>query len=785
MNELVRSSVDQRVVSIPARQGETLATLITIDETFSLREYWRVLDRHKGLIIGLFCGIMLAVIVVLLCITPMYHATCQLLIDQPSAEFLDIKQLAEQEEIGTHDFYSTQYEIMKSRSIASEVIRELDLEASPLLNGSYEGRVWRLCLLVLRQIQELLPLGSHELASSRSSSQSPQTGSRRDISDVSQLEVEAYLKLLTVTPVGDTRLVTIGFEAPDPQLAAKIVNAHVHVYMRKGLELRAQADADSQFFFEKKLVELKDKIEKSEAALNSYRHDRGIIGSAISGGGDEGVAQPNDHNTSEVQRLDDLTKALTGAEVERIALEAQVQLLGNENFEKHPAIVNNVAIQNLKAELINLEGEYASLSQQFTSDWPALAQLGAKVQAVRRLLQTETGNIASSVKGSYQAALRRETDLQTEVNTEKGRIMGLSDASVQDAVLVRDVQTNRDLYKGVLERMKEMGIAAETPLSNISVVDLAEPPLHASRPQKRLILSVTALLALFGSLGLAFLREHLDDTIKTAEEVERHLHLPNLGMIPEFSSPSGAGRVVGTYLAKLNNQAALFSANDEADLANLELVASPFSAASEAYRVIRTGLLLCRAEEAPKVVLITSSITGEGKTVTTVNLAASFAQMGAQVLLVDADLRRPDCHRVLAAENGIGLSDFLAGHIDMDRIILSTEIPGLFFLPAGSAPLNPSELLSSSKTRTAFEQLRATYDYVFLDSTPIVPVTDSVILSNMADGVILLIGPATSIHLIVNACSQLKSARARILGVIRNRVDPASHELYKSAEVIK
>jgi polysaccharide biosynthesis transport protein len=413
---------------------------------------------------------------------------------------------------------------------------------------------------------------------------------------------------------------------------------------------------------------------------------------------------------------------------------------------------------------------------------------------VRRRLGQEMQRVVAGIESSYLSAGARERALRAKMEKQKAATLALKDASVEYAILAREADTNRQLYDSVLQRMKEMGVAAELRASNVSVIDKAEPPHTPSKPKKLKSLLLSALVALVGGVGLAFLLEYLDNTLKTPEEVERYLRLPNLAVVPDFFSLDGQGHspqklssrwrsLVPQRLPSLPSQlpGSLASGKEPA----LVLSHPPFSVVTETYRMLRTAILLSQAGGSPKTILFTSGIFGEGKTVTVVNTAIVFAQMGGRVLVIDADLRRPNCHRALGVGNGFGLTEILTGQREAIEVIRPTATNHLFLLSAGSLPPNPAELVGSKKMQETMTSLGEQYDYILIDSPPVMQVSDAVVLSTIVDGVVLVVsGQQTLRYVAREALSRLSYARAKVLGVTLNRVDPRSgdyayyHRLY-------
>jgi capsular exopolysaccharide synthesis family protein len=721
---------------------------IAPDRGPDLREYVRVIHRHLKLIVSLVAAALLVTALMVVTTTRIYTAKSTLLIEPQAPKVLDVREI-DSEPAGSeeHDYFKTQEEILKSRSLAAQVIRNLGLETNSALSEGdqgFIGGVWSNLRSLLSQSAETAPVR------------------RQDTSRVDDDLIDLYLQHLSVKPEIGTRLLKVAFSLPDPALAAQITNAHVRAYVRRGMEMHSQANEEAAQFLDKKLVELKERVEKSEAALNNYRRDRGIVAFTL-----------DDKGTILNQRLTQLNQELTKAETERIDLEAQDKLVHARRYDAIPAVLSNPLITNLKAQNDSIESQYASMAAQFKPDYPPLQELKAKVDETRARLHAEIQNVVDGIESSYQTAVAREQELGNEVEHQKAKALALNDASLQDAVLAREVDASRQLYKSVLERMKEIGVAGQVPTSNVSIVDWATPPRHPSSPRPLVDLLVAGVLALFCGLGAAFILDHFDDGLHSPEEVEQYLGLPSLGSVPQFPLLDRAQESTAEALPAMMSDSLSEQPLSEAGLeaSGREVVVSHggFSAAGESFRAIRTAILLSRAEHPPKTILIASSTKSEGKTVVAVNIATAFAQIGSRVLLIDSDLRRSRCHETLSLDNRFGLTDALAGQKETGDVIQQVG-ERLSFLSAGSVPPNPTELLSSQKMRQLLAELSEQYDQIVIDSPPIMPVADSVILSRLVDGVLVVIGPRTPKQMARFACTRLSQVQAKILGVILNQV---------------
>jgi polysaccharide biosynthesis transport protein len=639
----------------------------------NLRDYWQVARKHQWKILACFGAAVVISAVIVFSMTPIYTARTTLLIERKDPQVVNIKQvLSEPVEAEESSYYESQYEILKSRSLAAEVIKAERLQTNPAFvsPGGGDKSIVKLWVGAVAWFKSFLP--------------QPPAVESTDFAGVNSQLIDIYGGMLNVEPVKRSRLVKIAISAANPVLAAQIANAHADAYIRQGFTLRNQANEEARKFLETKLAELKDRVEKSENTLNDFRRQKGII-------------SLDDKENIVIDRLADLNKRLTEAEAERIGFEAQARLIKRRQYDSLPAVIGNPLIQTLRAQVVQLEAEHAKLGAQFLPGYPRLAQVKAQLEESKSRLTQQVKSVVEGISSAYFAAAGKERALRLQMNKQKFDALALKDASVEYSILAREVNTNKQLHDSVLERFKEISIAGGIPTANVSILDRAEIPRQPSKPNKRLNLILGAMLGLMGGLGLALLLEHLDNTLRTPEEVEHYLQLPNLVVVPDFfnlplpSRSNGKSRSLG-YHQKVRFGAKLCLPKIKASPADLRL-----SVVTEAYRKLRTSISLSRPDRSPKIILFTSGAAGEGKTMTVANTAIMFAQLGNRVLLLDADLRRPTCHKALKMQSARGLVDYLAGQEELNNAIKSTSIANLSILNGGSIPPSPTELIGSKK----------------------------------------------------------------------------------------
>jgi succinoglycan biosynthesis transport protein ExoP len=743
------SNVMPRVPNGPSTPSpgipSTVMVPLVMNDGIGLADCWQVIRRSRRIICTILVISVLVTGGVVLLTTPNYTASSTLLIEPEPPQLLDVRELiSEAGSTADNDYYKTQYDLLKSRDLAADVIRELNLEHTVTFGTEpAQDRVARFYSYLLSQY------GRWTDGFSSAQAKNP------EVNGVGASTIDSYLKRLTVQPKIGTRLVVVSFSATDPALAASIVDAHVHHYIRQGLELRSQSRRTAVEFLEDQLVDIKKRVQQSEAALNTYRHQKGIVSFNV-----------EDTNKVAEGRMEDLTKALTEAETKRIAAEAQMRQVRAGDYDSLPQVVTNPAISALKPEVRRLQAQYANLSTAFNPQYPKLAELKAELVEAHGTLNKDIAEVAKAVQRDYASAAEQEKQLRKEIDGEKERDLVLNDASLQDAVLAREVETNRELYKNVLLRMQQIQVGEQAPVTNICIVDRAVSPITPSSPKKRRDLALSSLLALLCGIALAFILDQLDNRLKTSEEVEKYLQLPNLAIAPDFAmlrETTGAQRrlegvrrfLLGTGVRSGNR---------------LETYAH-FPGRGEVYRSIRTALLFSRAGAPPKKILVTSAIEGEGKTWTAIHAALAFAQTGARTLLIDADLRRAQCHEILGADNCTGLSEVLVGQLEPEQAVRFIEDRNLFLLPGGSRAPNPAELLTSTRMLQALKSLSRQYEHIVIDSAPLMYASDTVGIATMADGVVLVAGVETPKQSVRRAAERLSVAAANVLGVVLNRVD--------------
>lgn len=704
-----------------ARYEEKLQNVRTEpdDDVIDLRELWNVLVRRRWTVIVTALVVFVAAVVFTAAMTPIYRATTTVQIERESTNVVEFDDLmANEGGASAKDFYETQYELLQSRNLARRVIDQLGLYQEGV---DEEPGVIR---SLLSSVKGWF-VGSEE----------GEEGSVPGEGAEPNLEA-AFLENLTVEPVRNSRVVRLHFESPSPEEAALVVNTLAQTYIDMNLERRFEASTYAKSFLEDRIKQVRADLEDSERKFLQYSQERGII-------------SQEDKLGVLTTKLQEFNRAAVEAESARIRAEAQYQEMLGTDFDSLSQILDSEVIQSLKQQKSELQGEYREKSRIYKPDYPLMQQLAEKIGELDQQIANEVATIRNGIQVEYQSRLREEAKLQESIAQTRQEILSLEERSTDFTTLKREVDTNRELYDGLLQRMKEVGVAAGIADNNISVVDRARIPNSQHSPRVPLNLALGLLLGLFAGVGLAFLFEMLDDTLKTSDTLEKLLGKPVLGVIPKVSDRQAGGSEVG-----------------------LMTFHQPTSALAEAYRSMRTALMFSTGDGAPKVMHFTSAGPGEGKTTTSVSTAINFAQTGANVLLIDADLRNPSLHKIFNAPNHKGLSNYLSGAEQPAEVTQPTGVKGLFLMSSGPIPPNPAELLHGPRMVDLASLGAKRFDYVIIDSPPILGLADALILGDVAQATLLVVSAnSTRQGAVEAAVKRLYHSRANLLGTVMTKFD--------------
>jgi len=704
-------------------------------EGIHLTAYLKVIYKRRWLALTTFLIVMVSVGVSTFSKTPMYQAHAQILIEKEATNVVTFKEAFEQKQ-DTDDYYQTQYKLLQSRALARRTLDALKLwdrfQAKPKSDAPPTIRE-RMTARLADVYHWIKPVTRRE---------PPLPDETEKESDV----IDGFLSSLEVSPVKNSRLVDISYASADPALCTTIANALAKAYIEQDMEFKFLSSKEATDWLGERLAEQRKQVDAGEQALQRYREQTDAV-------------SLEERQNIVVQKLNDLSAAVTRAKTERIQKEAlyhQLQGLQNNRTEldTFPAISANVFIQQQKTAVADLQRQQAQLSEKLGPNHPDIVKLGLATQTAEAKLQGEIAKVVQAIRNEYLAAEAQEQSLTTALDQQKRDALELNRKGIEYGTLTRAAVSNRQIFAGLLQRMTETGISSEIKSSHIRIVDLAERPRAPSSPNHR----NDMLLALLGGgmlgVGLAFFFEYIDSRIKSPDELKQHLGLPFLGMVPSLFGDATENLLISNG------------------------VPTDFA---ESFRSIRTNLLFSSAEESGRTVVITSTGPGEGKTVVATNLAVALAQAGQRVLFIDADMRRPRAHRIFDVPREPGLSNVLVGNAKASESVRKTTVSGLWILPAGLHPPNPAELLGSKRFKEFMASVVQHFDWVIVDTPPVMTVTDASLVAHETMGVVFVVGSEmTSRHVALRAIEQLEQAKARFIGAILNRVDLKHNAYYYS-----
>ncbi len=703
-----------------------------------LRDYWRVIRKRQWTVIAFFLIVLITTAIATYTMKPIYRGTVTIQIDRENPSFVDFKEIFSVN-MWDLDYYQTQYKILESRTLAKRVVQSLKLAEHPEFLPQPETPFQKWKSNLFHSVFALFksPKKDENKPAQTSTQSAPEA-------DKETALVGQFLGNLKVEPIRNSRLVKVHFDAMNPELAAQVPNSLAAGYIQQSLESRFTSMEQARDWLSNQIDILKGKVERADEALQEF-------------GSRHGIVSLDEKENIIMQRLTELNDTLTKAESDRMAKEALFRQSKDKDFDSLPTILENKVIQDLKQTLNQLDAQYTKLLETYKPEYPEMVRVRKQVASVEKRLDAETQKVINGIRNEYESSRRKEALIRAAFEEQKTRVMAMKDRAIQYNILKREADTNRELYRDLLQRMKQAGVSAGITASNIKVIDPAEVPGGPYKPNVKMNLLLAMVVGLFLGVGLAFFFEYLDNTIKTPEDVEQVLRLPSFGMVPELS-----------YEKKKRSEKGAFYP--------VELVTHghPKSVLSEAYRNIRTSILLSFSEKPPKKIVVTSANPFEGKTTTVINTAIALSQTGAQVVVIDGDMRKPRIHKIFEedGENGTGLSNYLSGIAELKTIVKKTEVPNLYYIPAGPIPPNPSELLGSKLFATMLQTLSLKFDHVVLDSPPVLGFADAAIISSAIDGVILVAaGGKTPKETLQHAKEALQQVNAKILGVVINRVD--------------
>lgn len=707
-------------------------------EEISLLELWRIFRRNLRAIIGLAIVAGLIGSQYAFSITPLYRAEASLLVEPDTPKFVSIETL--QNVSNASLFYKTQHEIIASRSIASSVVGNLKLEQEPFFNSSLvEKNASQDEESNLKNWLQWLPA----LWQQNDENQSSVDGDNESRSKAdARINAIGYIQgNIEVKGVESSQVINVSLESPDPVLSARIVNAIAEAYIKKGLDAQLELNKKAVVWLTDQLTDLRVKLEKSERALRSFKEKEKLID----------IASLKSITSG---KIGGITEALIKAKANRAEAEIQYKQINRakrfgRSFESLQAVLNSALVQRLKEQQIKLNRTMTELSERYGEKHPKIIAAKSDLSEAQQRLDQEINKVVEGITRDYEVALSNERELELLSEQLQKEVRGHQSKEFELEKLENDVEKNRQLYDVFLTRFKETSQAGDNKLTNIRIMDPALPPRSPSKPNKKRIIVLFIVLGALIGVGLAFLREFLKNTFMVPEDVEKTLGLPVLGIIPlieEKDDPTPPER--HSYLNS----------------------GSPFI---EPLNSIRVSITYANIDDPPKVIMLTSSVADEGKTTLSSNLALTYSRIG-RTLLIDGDFRKQQhTRKVLERRKAKGIAELATGKINFNEAIFQdSEVDNLYYMGRGTGLPKPLELLSSKRFTALMTTLREKFDYIIIDSAPLLPVSDSLVLGNLVDEVILIIKADDTSHTMAKeSLKRLSAAKIQPLGVVLQQVD--------------
>lgn len=700
------------------------------DDEIDLLKLWQTVWRRKWSIITLVLIVSMVAILVVFSITPIYRAAATLLIEQKSAKVVSIEQVYGLDGAG-NEYLQTQFELLKSRALAERVVRELNLTTHP----EFDPRQQPAPLIDIKGLMANFDFNKVVPATLPDDLQDPVAASEAEIFDAVTV---AFMGRINIEPLGKSQLVKVQVDMADARMSARAANALANGFIESQLEATMDMSMTATNWMNSRLGDLRTKLKEAEDRLQGYREAENLVDV-------QGVS------TISAAELSLTGDRMIDARRQRAEAESQyrqVRGMGNnwERLASVPAVLGHPLIQQFKAEEAKARAKVEELSKRYGARHPAMEAARSELTAASGSLRGQVEQVVAGIERNYQLAVANENSLQASFNANKSQIQDISRKEFKLRELQREVDSNRALYDTFMTRLKETAATSDLESANARVVDRAVVPTEPVKPKKALIVVIAALLAGFVGVGLTLLLETLNNTFKSTDEVESRLNIPVLGILPLMKGNQERGDL-----------ARMFTSDKDKSF-------------SESIRTIRTGVVLSGIDHPHKVMVVTSSIPGEGKSTVSANLAFALGQM-EKVLLIDADLRRPTLARSFEFPVGTpGLANLIAGTAKLDECI--KQVDGLDMMSAGTVPPNPLELLSSPRFAKVLEVLKSKYERIIIDSPPTQAVSDAIVLSTFANSLIYVVrSDSTHIPLVEKGVGQLLQNNAPVKGIVLNQVD--------------
>lgn len=680
-----------------------------------LTQYMRIARRWRYVIIGVTVAALTLGLIITLLMTPKYTAVTTLEVSRDANQVTNFQGVERETSVADQEFYQTQYGLLRSRALSERVANQLRLVDDP-------------------KFYEMFRYSSSKPAFQLVSGRYPASGR----SERQRVAGEILLKNLSVNPTRLSRLVDIAFTSPNAIFSSQVANAWAENFIQTNLERKIQATAYGRNLLQRQLALQKEKLDQSQRQLVAYASAQQIITLPAQAGGD---GKTSSERSIVVDDLAALNSALAQATTERIQAQARYEQTGRSGASTEA--LRNLAINSLRQRRAELAADYQKLMVQFEPGYPAARALQSQIDQLDRSIAREESRVTGSQLADYREAREREQALQQKVNQLKSRYLDVRRRSIQYNIYQQEVDTNRALYDGLLQRFKEIGVAGGVGVNNIAIVDTADVPQRASSPKLGLNLALALVLGLGLSAAIAYALEQMDEAIVDPAEIERRLGLPLLGSAPKVAS--------GTpQEALLDRKSALF----------------------DAYLAVQTNLGFTTEHGVPRSFIVTSTRPAEGKSTTAFALATTLARAQRRVILVDGDMRSPSVHHLGGVDHDRGLSNFLTGEQEIGALTFVMAELGFTAMSAGPIPPNAAELLTGNRLSVLIERLLEQYDHVIIDSPPVMGLADAPLIASRVEGVVYTVeSHGIRSSLVKTALGRLSSANTRIFGAVLTKFD--------------
>lgn len=701
----------------------------------TVQDYVNILRKRWQIVLAVGGGIFALVLLVTLLSTPIYEGTAQIIIERVDTGALTGSNRAQSPD---PEFYSTQFQLIRSHAVARRVVGMIGLEegTDPWEKPEGPSRI-STALRTLGQWFSQLTGSGGSSGDETIAAVSPNTWTKSDA------VAHQLSQNVRVRPVQGSHITEVSYSSPNPEFAALVANTFVKAYLEETLDMKMETTRRNLEWMTEKAETERIKLQASEKKLQTYMEKNNLVsmeeraniipGALSQLGGDLISAESK---TKEYKLLYDKVNAVAGD------MDAAENVL---------AVSEGGALEVLRAQILRAEQNNMELSSKYGAKHPMMLKALADLNILKEKRRQEISRIIQKIKNQYELARANENSIRAQLGQTKSTALGLNEKYVEYSVLKREIDTNRQLYDALMTKIKDQSISGESQPVNIGIVGNAKVPKTPVRPMVMLNLLLGLVLGLCGGVGSAFLINNMDNCIKAAEDFSDILGVPALGSVTFNRVAGNMKEIVRT---------------------------APRSEFTESYNALRTTLLLSAADAPPRHILITSSIAGEGKTTTAVNLALTMAKAGSRVLLIDADLRRPTLHKIFKLHNLVGLSNYLAGTADK-TILNKGSHENLFVIPAGPTPPNPYDLLNSNRMLELLNKLGKEFDLIICDSPPTLSVADSRVLCRFFDGMIMVVRAGlTTYPMVKRSLRMVQEVKGKILGIVVNAVQPRDQEYY-------